>query len=175
MKKFRVRKNSFLLKNIFSLNKEQNAQSGAVFRLMVDAVIGLAIIAMILSTLSYFNYLKINASIGEVNNKILAAVSSPNGEVIASTSKLFFLKGMTLTTGQMQSLTGYPEDCFRFKSNLGLIDITAEGKMVEFTESVETFFYARCTSENEFQIDPDESICEVECVFSFGEKLDSLN
>jgi len=158
-------KNNFL--------QENKAQSGAVFRLMIDAIIGLVIFAMILSTLAYFESLRIEASRAEFVTKVQAAVQSPNGAIIESDGKLFFLKGNGFNTIQLRDLTGYPKECFSFESNLHFVDITDVS--VEFEQNVEAKLYVQCSTTNDVcdYDDPDTDCCEIECIVSFGKPIQS--
>ncbi|MDD4251113.1 MAG: hypothetical protein PHX27_02885 [Candidatus ainarchaeum sp.] len=140
-------------------------QSGAVFRLMVDAIIGLVILLIILSVLTYFESVRIDVSKAEFISIVQSAVETPNGSVVASKT-LVFVSGLGFSASQLQSLTNYPADCFKFQSNLGSVNIIADGKMVEFKQNVETKVYAKC----EPDLDNPENI--ITCDISFGTKLD---
>ncbi len=179
MKKFKI-KNKFSLKNslkciplfgkgIDMLNKEQKAQSGAVFRLMIDAIIGIIVLAIILATLNYFNYLKIYYSFDEVNRKVLAATNSPNGDVIESNGNLFFLKGTSFTGQGFEELTGYSSECFSFKSGLSIVKV--DDKSIQIMENIESKIYVRCVSRS---ISLDMSVCEIDCDISIGTKLEPI-
>lgn len=169
MKKFKIKKSTkFLL--------EQKAQSGPVFRLMIDSIIGLAILAMILSTLSYFNYLKVQSSFEEFNNKVISAINSPNGRVIESNGTLFFLEGTGFTSVGLEELTAYPAECFSFESNLSVIEISPINQgSAKMLGNIETRVYFRCNSTGQI-FDYETGIgCDIECVISFGRKLEDLS
>ncbi len=178
MKKFKTKNNVSIIKRIFNRNilLENNAQSGAVFRLMVDAIIGLIIMAMVLSTLSYFNYLKVQSSFEEFNRKILAGVNSPNGNVIESNGNLFFLKGTGFTTLGLQEITAYPAECFSFESNLSVVKISttnSHNDSAQMLENTDARLFVRCDPSNEIYDFDSQTGCELNCVVSFGKRLEN--
>ena len=150
---------------------EQGAQSGAVFRLMIDAIIGLVILAMILSTLSYFNYLKLQSSLDEFNLKVISAINSPNGRVIESNGNLFFLEGTGFTSIGMQELTAHPAECFSFQSRLGSVLIEGiQDRSAKIINNIETRVYFRCETASFAH-----GYCDIECVISFGTRLEDTS
>lgn len=169
MKKFKKNKNFF---SKIKILPEQKAQSGAVFRLMIDAIIGMVILTMILSTLNYFTYLRFQTSIDEFNLKIISAINSPNGQVIESNNALLFSRGTIFSNVEIQEMTAYPAECFSFETNLTFIDVGSQGEYVEIIENTETRVYFRCESTG-FSYDFEtQTGCDVECVISFGRRLE---
>jgi hypothetical protein len=157
----------------FILKNEQKGQSGAVFRLMIDAIVGIAILAIILGTLNHFETLQFRASVSEFSSKVSAAANSPDGSVLVSENDLSFKKGTAFTSVNMQELTGYYEDCFEFTTNRGLIEIKDGGKAAEFLENTNTKLYVKCVTTGDVADIDEVDVCEIECTISFGEKLES--
>jgi hypothetical protein len=144
---------------------DEKAQSGTVFRLMIDAIIGLIILMIILSVLGYFQSLRVDVSKAEFVSTIKAATQTPDGRVVSS-QRLVFLKGTTFSSDQLQYVTNYSSDCFEFQTNHSSVEIFASGKMVEFKQDIETILYARCR--------PGTDDCVIFCDVSFGRKLEEM-
>jgi hypothetical protein len=159
----------------FKESFSERGQSGAVFRLLIDSIVGLAILVMILGALFYFETLNASASRQEFFSKVTAAVNSPNGIVVESTGRLVFHKG-GFSNGDMESLTGYPKDCFEFQSNLAFAKAPT-GEIIEFTGNIKSKVYVQCvTTGNDCSVEEeqDAGCCEIECLISFGKNIESL-
>ena len=151
--------------------KENKAQSGAVFRLMIDAIIGLLVLAMIVYTLTYFNSLKIEVSKAEFSNLIKSTVDAPNGKIVES-GTLIFSKGEMYDSITLSTMTGYSSTAFTFQSNLGTTEI-GSGQYIKFNQSVECKVYARCiTIPGAVCTEGDTTCSEIECLISFGKKIE---
>ena len=173
MKKFRTKKKSVFGKATHVFSLENRAQSGAVFRLMIDSIIGLAILLVIISILAYFNALRIQAAQGKFFSLVTSATNSPNGKVFSENNLLFTPSGLSTIT--IRNKTNIYEGCFHFESNLTNVKISdlgsGEASKIDFTSNVETNVYAKCVLNGD-QCDPeDEECCEVDCTISFGKKL----
>ena len=156
---------------------ENKAQSGAVFRLMVDGIIGLVIFTMIVASLSYFQSLRVETSQAELFTLLTSAKNSSNGTVFRSSGDLLFAKGRSFTTTGLRNIIGLYEECFSFESNLGfakLIDNSAgESVGIEFKDSVEARVYTKCEASTTRCEYGEEGCCEINCVISFGKILKS--
>ena len=179
MKKFKTEKKPLLEKSIYLFSLENRAQSGAVFRLMIDGIIGLAILLIIVSALSYFQVLRTQAANEKFYSLVESATNSPNG-------KVFSEKNLLLTPGGFSSIsirnkTNIYEGCFDFQSNLGSAKIAGDVddgdvEVITFNNVVETNVYVQCAIENESCDPEDQECCKIMCIISFGKKLvDSEN
>ena len=153
--------------------KEEKAQSGTVFRLMIDGIIGLAIFMVILSSLSYFQNLRMGTSQQELFSIIESAKNSPNGLVFPSKENLLFSKGDGISTTNLREIIGLNKECFIFESGLGFAKVIDDGVGIEFTGNVETKVYAKCYPVGAFCDYGEEGCCEINCLISFGKKLTS--
>ena len=158
---------------IKKLPLDDSGQAGAVFRLMIDAIIGLVILAMIMTTLNYFLSLRVEASKAEFIEKAESMVQSPNGKVL-TTGVLLFMGGENFSANQLQALTGYSYECFSFQTRAGLVDIGLDNRSVTFRNNLETKAYFRCISCTTFEGKCENSDCEIECVISIGKTLDPI-
>lgn len=141
---------------------EQNAQAGAVFRLMVDAIIGLVIMGSILSLLNYFEQQKVAVSLQEFEQVVISAVNSPDGKIIES-KQLTFFKGTTYNVINFSAITGHDPECFLIQGLMGGAKITDTS--IEFLQNSQVRVFARCL--------PDQfhSDCPFYCTISFGKKI----
>ena len=153
--------------------KEKRGQAGDVFRLMVDAIIGLVILVIILTTIAYFETLRVQVSIAEMKNIIKGAVETPSGKLLESNT-LSFSGGEGYTGPLFEEWTGVPAKCFEFESNLGSIKIVeGPGGGAIFQTPLETKVYAYCLlvpGSDVIYGEGDDIECELECLISFGRK-----
>lgn len=156
--------------------KDQRGQAGDVFRLMIDSIIGLAILVIILSSINYFGSLRSQISIAEMRGLVESGVQTPTGRVLES-NNLSFSKGEAYSSVLMEQWTGVPESCFSFESGLGAISIVDDRK-AEFTSNVDTKVYVSCIiNPNEIceYGDGDCGSCEFDCIISFGRKPSEIS
>ena len=169
MKKFENEKKGKLKKVKYFFSEENKAQSGAVFRLMVDGIVGLAILLVIISALSYFQALRIQASHEKFFSLVKSATDSPTGKVLVEKNLLFVPSGFSTIT--LRDKINIYEGCFKFKSNLTSANINEDGSKIDFVNNIETNLYAQCTLNGNKCYSGQEECCEFMCIISFGKKL----
>jgi hypothetical protein len=155
------------------LLEEQKAQAEAVFRLMIDSVVGLAILLIIISLINYFNGQIIEQSKNDLINLVKSSASSSNGVTIASSGDLTFARGFGIDGLDAQNWTQVNEKCFHFVSSAseGSIKIV-DGVKAEFSQTLAIKVYSKCVPDQTCNpYDPENSCC-MECTISFGKKLD---
>ena len=154
--------------------KENKGQAGDVFRLMIDAIIGLVILVMIISTISYFNSLRVQVSAAEMRGLIEGVVETPSGSMLES-KELAFSGGEGYSGAIFEDWTGVPKECFYFQSRLGNIKITeGPGGRASFVRPVTAKVYAVCIPSGEscdYGV-TDVNCCEINCIISFGRMAD---
>lgn len=134
------------MKKIFSgFFSEERAQAGAVFRLMVDSIIMLAVLVIIVAALHQFQTMMQEISTKEFNELMLSAVQLPNGEVIAS-RELSFPEGKSYSASTLSVLTGEPPASFSLESNLSAAEISPSS--ITFNRSVQAKVYVICEPAN---------------------------
>ncbi|MFH1587761.1 MAG: hypothetical protein ABIA76_00290 [Candidatus Diapherotrites archaeon] len=140
-------------------------QAGPVFELLVQAVIGLFILVIVVSAISYFENQRYAISGQRFNEKILTAANQPNGDVLV-------VEGIAFNSGSMSSKfvslkTGISAECIDFEAkDNALIEVSSDGKTVSFEKSMDLDVFIKCcpTAEDCFQ--------SIECTVSFGKKLE---
>jgi len=143
---------------------DNKAQSGAVFRLLIEAIIGLAILLMIVTSLMYFNSLKVETSKAQFAETVKIAIQTPTGQVISS-DELDFVKGTTFSASQFQGSFSVPAECFSFVSNLTVVTISEQ--TITFNQNANAKTYARCVLNDSYG-------CDIGCVISIGKKLEEI-
>ena len=157
-------KNGVFMKKLNKIFFEENAQAGAVFRLMIDAIIGLVILGTILSTLTYFDQQQMNNSVKEFQSFLYTAVSTPNGKIIDS-GNLTFNKDTGFTTIDFELITTHKSECFLITGAIGAADIKPNA--IKFLQKSQIRVFAKCEPVN----DPN---CNFFCTISFGKKIEQI-
>jgi len=156
-----------------ALRNEQRAQAEAVFRLMIDSVVGLAILLIIVGLINYFNAQIIAQSKNDFITVVKSSVSASNGSVITSSGDLTFARGFGVDGLDAQNWTQISEKCFHFVSSAseGSIKIIDDTK-AEFTQTLSIKVYSKCVPDQSCNpYDPENSCC-MQCTISFGKKLE---
>lgn len=173
MKKYKKEKGSLFRSVKYFFSEEKKAQSGAVFRLMVDSIVGLAILLIILSAMAYFQGMKITASNEKFYSLVESATNSPNGKVFVEKNLTFNPGGFSAIS--IRNQTNIFEECFIFKTNLGNAKIAEDGMKIDLTAPIETDVYVQCSSSHpdaEGDCEGDLQCCEFICDISFGKKIE---
>jgi len=158
-----------LKKRLSGVMREESAQAEAVFRLMIDSVIGLAILLVILSALSYFQGQVVVQSKADFISLVKNAVNSPTG-IIMKSGELSFPDKFSVSTINLENWTNLSRYCFELKSR-GSIFTNGDQTRTEFSQALKTVVYVSC--ESMFTCNPRivptrESECCEHCIVSFG-------
>jgi len=155
-----------------NLLKEEKAQAEAVFRLMIDSVIGFAILLVIISALNYFQGQVIVQSKADLISLVKNAVNTPTG-IILKSNELTFPTKYAVTVIDLRNWTNLSENCFLFDSR-GSITTNADKTKVEVTQAIKTIVYATCDSMpgcNPRKDPESRSECCNICTVSFGKPI----
>ncbi|MCX6803102.1 MAG: hypothetical protein NTY48_00865 [Candidatus Diapherotrites archaeon] len=173
----RINKNNKLLNNENNKLLNERGQAESVFRLMIDSAIGLAILLIIISALSYFQQVAIQQSMADFMFLMDSATSSPDGQVIIS-KDLTFEQGIIIDAADLQNRTGVSKYCFNFAAELGSVTPSEDQKQVTFSRRISLKVYAKCTPSDDAKncqtrIAPEnENECCFKCLVSFGKISD---
>lgn len=152
----------------FGMNESGQAES--VFRLMIDSVIGLAILLIIISSIGLFQDYAVKQSKADLTTLIKNATNTPDGQILAS-RELNFQKGFGVDSFDAQDWTGVAEKCFSFESQLASISVSSDGKRAEFSNNMNIKVYAKCSpAESCDPLNPGAQCC-FRCVVSLGTKI----
>jgi hypothetical protein len=153
-----------------NLLDDQKAQAEAVFRLMIDSVIGLAILLVIMSALNYFQGQVVVQSKSDFFALVKNAVNTPNGAVLMS-KELTFPNKFSVDAADLQNASNLSENCFEFDS-MGSVQTSSDKKEVRFSQSLKVIVYAKCNAV--LGCDPYNSEnCCTQCIISFARPLTS--
>ncbi len=155
--------------SVKGLIRENKAQAEAVFRLMIDSVIGLAILLVILSALGYFQDQELAQSKTDLVTLVDNAVNSPTGFIFKS-KELTFPNKFSIDVIDLQNWTSLSENCFFLQAKSGSI-ITIDDKKIQFTQKLKTIVYAQCKTIQgcDLYTNPDSpNLCCTPCIISFG-------
>lgn len=155
-----------------SLLKEQRAQAEAVFRLMIDSVVGLAILLVILSALNYFQGQVLVQSKSDFFSLVRNAVSTPTGVAIKS-GELTFPINFSVDVSDLQSATLLSQNCFEFDSS-GSVRTSSDKKKVTFSQGLKVIVYAKCATNqgcDPYSPPSDWGSCCTQCWVSFARPL----
>ena len=174
---------NFPSKNVFLDTK---AQSEVVFRLLIDSIIGLAILLIIISSISYFQEQAILQDRETLVALIQSAVNSPDGKIFTA-QNLTFKEGFTISSINTQTWTGLSMNCLTFDALSLSIKIENENPLGEgststfstlkFERLLVSNIYARClpaTGCNPRVEPATPNDCCVMCEVSFGKKFELL-
>lgn len=146
-------------------------QAFDVFRLLIGAAIGLAILIIIISIINYLETWKI-----DVSKKLLAegldnAVQTPNGEVVVR-KNLTFQKGQVFSAKGLASSAGIEEECIELQSSSMSAFSLQGGQFLELRSGILSNVFYQC-----FQSCPPTvqscppTDCRPYCIVSFGKEL----
>lgn len=144
-------------------------QESATFELLVVAVMGLAILVIVLGISNYFSGLTMQASEKNFNDALKSAVNSPNGTVIVAQG--IILSGGSKTSSSLSKQISIPEKCISIQGSLSdSWSVNAGGTAISFSRAIQTNVYFSCvlgSGHASASGDP----CEISCLASFGDEI----
>ncbi|MDD5163670.1 MAG: hypothetical protein PHD95_05695 [Candidatus ainarchaeum sp.] len=140
-------------------------QAFDVFKLLIGAAIGLAILIIIISIINYLETWKI-----DVSKKLLAegldnAVQTPNGEVVVR-KNLTFQKGQVFSAKSLAASAGIGGDCIELQSSSISAFSLEGGQFLELRSGILSNVFYQCFQS--YLPNPD---CRPYCIVSFGKEL----
>lgn len=143
-------------------------QSFSVFNLLVQAIIGLFILVIIISAISYFEEQKFAISKDRFDENLIFASQQPNGDILIIKDVAF--NESTITKNYISMKTGIEDtDCITFEAKQSsAIDLRNQRGFISFTDSLVLDVYIQCNSVT----------CGsqgIKCIVSFGKILSKNN
>ena len=144
----------------------RQGQAFSAYKLLIGAIMGLAILTIIMGVIGYFEGLRVEIDRELFEDGFEAAVNSPDGKVIV---KEITLHESTYTSkGLAEKFSGLTKDCIEFDAANWTAFNLAEGKQaIVIKKSVKAKVYYCCT----LQGCPEG--CNVCCRISFGRKIEA--
>jgi hypothetical protein len=156
-----------------TFNKKKMGQKGQAFeayRVLIAMVLALAVLLIIVSTITYFDKLREKVSLETLYSSWKSAVDSPNGKVILARD-LFFPSGTRFSRTQFSKQVSLDESCLQLDgekaAGFTLNDADPEHPYVSVSQSVMGNVYMQCQTDN-FIIPPGSPDCFAYCLLSFG-------
>ncbi|MDO8537670.1 MAG: hypothetical protein Q7S21_02190 [archaeon] len=143
------------------INMNSKGQSFAVFKLLIGAIVALAILTIIVGVIDYFDNIKIQISEKQMIDSIVSAANAPNQLVKAE--KLSFSKGSSYSKKVFAQTINIEEECIILGSDGSAFNDLGNAILIENNVQADVFF--RC-EENAQPV-----TCPLECTVSFGKSI----
>lgn len=148
----------------------QKGQAFEAYRVLIAMVLALAVLLIIVSTVTYFDKLREKVSLETLYSSWKSAVDAPNGKVILARD-LFFPQGTRFSRTQFSKQVSLDEACLQFDAEKAagfvLNDSDLDNPYVTLPSSVVGNVYMSCQTTN-FIIPPGPTNCFAYCLLSFG-------
>lgn len=138
-------------------------QSGDVFKLLIGAVIGVAIIAIIYSIITIMENQKSYLSEEVFSNKILMAMKNPTGKEYFINDYLFE-KNKSLSKKALAEKSGMGFDCITFKKELESSRIKFNDNLISFSDNLVVDVGISCVVPNA------SGECDISCILTIYDK-----
>ena len=139
----------------------QKGQAFEPFKLLIGAVMALAVLVIIIGAINYFEGLSVDVSRQRFSEGLQNAVRQPNGSPLLI-ENLKFQRDASFSSGGIGKLIGIPEDCVSFTDPGAKVFEVTDSKLITVHETVLTSVLVRC------DIDKPPS-CRVGCEITFGD------
>ncbi|MDO8428958.1 MAG: hypothetical protein Q7S92_07160 [Candidatus Diapherotrites archaeon] len=156
-------------------------QAGAVFRFLVEVIMGALILAIILGAVNYFSQARIDVSERRLSNAFENAFEKVIGNPDPTTQSVVLEKDLLMQPiiyGTKQFSSGYDiEDvCIDFISSSNKVFQVGQGnKTIEIKQSIQTNVFMQCFAASAVPISSpsvsDPTNCPIYCIISFGKPL----
>ncbi len=140
-------------------------QGFSVFNLLVQAIIGLFILVIIISALTYFEGQKFRISMDRFEDNLVFASQQPNGDVLVIEEVVF--NQSTISKKAIATRIGIGAECIDFEAK-NIPAITVKNSSVVFNEPVTINVYLKCYPDNSCN-----STQGIRCIVSFGKRLEN--
>lgn len=141
---------------------DNRGQEFEPFRLLISAVVALMVLVIIVSTINYFQKLRVDASIEKLRTGFSSAVNAPNGQIVR-VDELFFQKGASFIPRNFAVQYGLADECITLETNPGT-GFLESGNAIHVPENVQATVYLQCFSTQTPE-------CHVQCAIGFAKEL----
>ncbi|MEM4257203.1 MAG: hypothetical protein QXD98_02475 [Candidatus Diapherotrites archaeon] len=144
----------------------QKGQAFEPFNLLLGAIFALMVLVIIISAISYFDNLNIEASKQKIISGLQAATKQPNKNQI-EIKEVKIRKDSVFSPKSLSEVLGISKECIEIVPNkYKAIEYSEENAIV--LSEITTNIYARCST----NVEPFISDCEISCQISFGEPFE---
>ncbi len=141
------------------LDSDEKGQAFEPFKMLIGAIMALAVLLIIIGAIQYFENLRLDVSKQRFLEGLQNAVRMPNGELLV-VDELQFQKGQAYTAAGLAKNAGLEGECITFTDN-GENSIEVDEKSVEFTQGQQVDAYIKCEPNT-------TGTCEIGCEISFN-------
>lgn len=150
----------------------QKGQSFAAMELLIASIMGLALLAVIVGLIAYFDGLSIQASLLEFKNTVISGINSPNGEIVEAENVI--LSPGDYSTTLFGSWGKMSSSCFDLQAaeNSQSFSILTgnESQALHVTKRVTTSVFVKCVLGPELSPNFD---CEKSCAILIGKPFEN--
>ena len=138
----------------------QKGQAFEPFKMLIGAIMALAVLVIIISAINYFEELRLNVSEQRFYDGLSNAARQPNGSPLII-EDVQFQRGDTFSSNSLGKSMGLASECVSFgQSNSPVFE--ASPTSVTIRETIVANVVVTCDVS-------DSDICEIECSLSFEE------
>ena len=138
---------------------DDRGQAFEPYKMLIGAVMALAVLLIIIGAISYFENLRIDASKQRFLEGVTNAVRQPNGGLLA-VYDLQFPQGLAFSSEGVGKNVGIEGECIEFIDS-GAESIEIDGKSAEFKQNQLVDAFIKCG--------PGVATCQVQCKISFDD------
>lgn len=145
---------------------QSRGQGGDVFVLLIGAVLGLAMLVIVMGVVGMFDDNRFQLSAVRFEDGFETALNLPTGQEVVQES-LFFKQGVVLNARGLASSFNVAENCITFSSGHSKAIPSPDGKSIAMENTVQANIYYRC----ENTLNPAGDSCRPYCEISFGKSF----
>lgn len=150
------------IKGVHGMQIGERGQAFEPFNMLLGAIIALTMLAIIISTVNYFEEKKFEVSRQKFNEGVANAVRQPNGSPLQIKS-IFLKQGTIISTKEMSTLAGIGEECFDIAPITGTAMSRLKEGVYEAKQSIITTLVITCKTDY-------SNSCEIGCGLGFIEE-----
>ena len=141
----------------------QRGQSFAIFKLLIGAIVALAILVIIVGVINYFENLRVQISEKRLVDGLISAANAPGELVVAE--KLTFEKSLSFSRRFFSTRINVEQECIELDSLQGS-SVIINPESVSFNSGIQIDVFFKCSA------DSFSSFCPLSCAVSFGKAPD---
>lgn len=149
------------------INLNSKGQSFAVFKLLIGAIVALAILSIIVGIISYFDNIKIQISEKRMIDSLVSAANAP--EQVVKAEKLSFNKGASYSKKVFGNAVNISEECISFDADGSAFD-NSSGNAVIIVNNSQADVFVKCVPSTDASFNV-SCTGQLSCNISFGKQL----
>ncbi|MBN1941043.1 MAG: hypothetical protein JW772_02570 [Candidatus Diapherotrites archaeon] len=139
-------------------------QHFAVFRLLIGAILGVAILVIIIGIIGFIQNWEYYVSDNILYEGLDNAVQTPNGDVVVR-KNLKFPKGNSYAAGSLAANAGLEPECLEIQATDASVFALEGNNFIKMQNNAVAHVYYQCFM--------DRPECDIYCIVSFGKALEA--